>query len=130
MSAAPEGLPVSGERLPAVFRPLPVRPGRLPQQFPYVPGDDRVATVRTKAVPAGMPPLGVPAVELVGRTVPLDELPATATRRLARELRDLAPEQVVPRLARTLPDRLSAVTDRSRTSTTRRGHRLLRPVTT
>ncbi len=67
------------------------------------------------------PLLGVPAVELVGRMVPLDELPAATARRLARELRDVAPEQVVRHLARALPDRLSAAADRSRTDLLRAG---------
>ncbi|WP_369173556.1 helix-turn-helix domain-containing protein [Streptomyces sp. R28] len=67
------------------------------------------------------PLLGVPAVDLVGHALPLDELPAAPARRLARELRDMAPEQVVPHLAEALPDRLSAVADRSRTELLRAG---------
>ncbi|MFC8240443.1 helix-turn-helix domain-containing protein [Streptomyces chartreusis] len=61
------------------------------------------------------PLLGVPAVDLVGRMVPLDEPAAAPARRLARELRDLEPEEVVPHLARSLPD-LSGAADRSRTA--------------
>nr|WP_107907882.1 helix-turn-helix domain-containing protein [Streptomyces chartreusis] len=61
------------------------------------------------------PLLGVPAVDLVGRMVPLDELAAAPARRLARELRDLEPEEVVPHLARSFPD-LSGAADRSRTA--------------
>lgn len=59
------------------------------------------------------PLLGVPAVDRVGRMMPLDELTAAPARRLARALRDLEPEEVVPHLARSFPD-LSAGTDRSR----------------
>ncbi|MFE0256781.1 helix-turn-helix domain-containing protein [Streptomyces sp. NPDC059010] len=67
------------------------------------------------------PLLGVPAVDLVDHMVPLDELPSAVARQLARELRHIAPEQVVPRLAEALPERLSAVADRSRTALLRAG---------
>ncbi|MER5943221.1 helix-turn-helix domain-containing protein [Streptomyces sp. NPDC001928] len=62
------------------------------------------------------PLLGVPAVDLVGDAALLEELPGARARQLARELRHMTPEQVVPHLARTLPDRLSAAADRSRTA--------------
>ncbi|MDC0766274.1 AraC family transcriptional regulator [Streptomyces sp. HD] len=75
------------------------------------------------------PLLGVPAVDLVGHAVPLDELPGAVARQLARELRHIAPEQVVPHLTETLPDRLSAVADRSRTALLRAGADALSPRT-
>jgi len=58
--------------------------------------------------------LGVAAVDLVSRVVPLVELPGTLTGRLADELLPLGAEQVVPHLADILPARLSPA-DLSRT---------------
>ncbi|MFE5814473.1 helix-turn-helix domain-containing protein [Streptomyces sp. NPDC056479] len=68
-----------------------------------------------------LPLLGVPAVDLVGTAVPLEALPTTTARQLARELGHMTPEQVVPHLAQTLPDRLSAAADRSRTALLKAG---------
>ncbi|AYC37610.1 AraC family transcriptional regulator [Streptomyces griseorubiginosus] len=50
--------------------------------------------------------LGVPAVELVGRVVPLGALPGRTARQLAYELGRLDHEDAVARLADLLPDRL------------------------
>jgi transcriptional regulator GlxA family with amidase domain len=52
--------------------------------------------------------LGVPAVELVGRALPLDELPSAEARQLACRLRRLEPEQAVAHLADALPHLLTA----------------------
>ncbi|MFJ9894603.1 helix-turn-helix domain-containing protein [Streptomyces sp. NPDC091280] len=67
------------------------------------------------------PLLGVPAVELVGRALPLDELPGPVARQLAVELRGLAPEAAVARLAEVVPARLTAVADGARTELVRAG---------
>lgn len=58
--------------------------------------------------------LGVPAVDLVGRIVPLGALPGPAARRLAYELGRLEPEDVVARLTDVLPDRLPTPADGAR----------------
>jgi AraC-like DNA-binding protein len=58
--------------------------------------------------------LGVPAVDLVGRIVPLGALPGPTARGLADELGRLEPEDVVARLADVLPDRLPTAADRTR----------------
>lgn len=52
--------------------------------------------------------LGVPAVELVGRVVPLGALPGRTARQLSYELGRLDHEDAVARLTDLLPDRLSA----------------------
>ncbi|MEU4928530.1 helix-turn-helix domain-containing protein [Streptomyces yokosukanensis] len=67
------------------------------------------------------PLLGVPAAELVGRVVPLEDLPGALPRRLAAGLRRLDPREAVPRLAETLPELLSAAVDPARTTLLRAG---------
>lgn len=67
------------------------------------------------------PLLGVPAVDLMGRAVGLDELPAGAARRLADELRRLDPDEAVGHLTEVLPERLATAADRSRTELVRAG---------
>ncbi|MFE9674899.1 helix-turn-helix domain-containing protein [Streptomyces sp. NPDC006259] len=52
---------------------------------------------------AARPLLGVAAVELVGRAVPLRELPSGTARRLARELAALDEEEFTARLTELLP---------------------------
>lgn len=59
------------------------------------------------------PLLGVPAVALVGKVVPLGELPSGTARELGRDLRWLAPEEAVAHLADVLPDRLTRTSDRA-----------------
>ncbi|WEO94462.1 helix-turn-helix domain-containing protein [Streptomyces sp. FXJ1.172] len=67
------------------------------------------------------PLLGVPAAELVGRLVALEELPGALPRLLAARLRRLDPEEAVPYLAGTLPGLLSAAVDPARTALLRAG---------
>lgn len=67
------------------------------------------------------PLLGVPAAELVGKVVPLGELPGTTARRLDRELRWLTPEETVAHLADVLPERLSGTADAARSRLVRAG---------
>ncbi|MGW0767126.1 helix-turn-helix domain-containing protein [Streptomyces sp. NPDC002676] len=67
------------------------------------------------------PLLGVPAAELVGRVVPLGELPGRTARQLDHELRWLTAEEAVTHLADTLPERLTASADRTRTALVRAG---------
>jgi AraC-like DNA-binding protein len=88
----------------------------------YHRGKSLVSCVEVRLAPGTTRPLlGVPAVDLVGRVVPLDELPSRTARQLAHELRWLEPEEVVARLADVLPERLSAVADRARTELVRAG---------
>lgn len=61
------------------------------------------------------PLLGASAVELVGHVVPLGALPTGTARRIARELVDLGPEEMTARLSEVLFDRLTPVTDGTRT---------------
>jgi AraC-like DNA-binding protein len=70
---------------------------------------------------AARPLLGVPAVDLVGRTVSLDVLPGEGAGRLARELRWLEPEEAVDHLAAVVPERLAGAADGSRTRLVRAG---------
>jgi AraC-like DNA-binding protein len=81
----------------------------------YADADRRVAScVQVSLGPGAVRPLlGTPAVELVGRAVPLGALPTGTARRLAEELVDLAPQEMVAYLTELLPD-LSAA-DHSRT---------------
>ncbi|NUP18680.1 MAG: AraC family transcriptional regulator [Streptomyces sp.] len=65
------------------------------------------------------PLLGVPAVDLAGRAMPLGDLPGDTARRLATELGKLDPEEAVAHLSEVLPGRLAA--DRSRTDLVRAG---------
>ncbi|MEU2280621.1 helix-turn-helix domain-containing protein [Streptomyces sp. NPDC013178] len=67
------------------------------------------------------PLLGVPAADLVGRAVPLEDLPGTTPRQLARELRWLDPDEAMAHLAEVLPERLATAADPSRTELLRAG---------
>jgi AraC-like DNA-binding protein len=82
----------------------------------YHAGKRQVSCTEVRLAPGVTRPLlGVPAVDLVGRVVPLGALPSRTARQLARELRWLEPEEVVARLADVLPDRLPAAADGART---------------
>ncbi|MFF3511506.1 hypothetical protein [Streptomyces sp. NPDC002573] len=63
--------------------------------------------------------LGVPAVELVGRALPLGDLPAATARHLAGSLWEMEPEQIVAHLADVLPHRLTAGSRTERLLSTR-----------
>jgi AraC-like DNA-binding protein len=81
----------------------------------YHEGKRDVSCVEVRLAPGTTRPLlGVPAVDLVGRIVPLGALPGPASRRLAYELRGLGPEDVAARLAEVLPDRLPSAADGAR----------------
>ncbi|MET7572220.1 helix-turn-helix domain-containing protein [Streptomyces sp. NPDC005492] len=81
-----------------------------------------VSCVELRLAPGTTPPLlGVPAVDLVGRAVPLGELPGRAARQLAAEIKDLESEAAVARLAEVLPERLATAADPSRTGLVRAG---------
>lgn len=67
------------------------------------------------------PLLGVPAVDLVGRAMPLGELPGPAARQLAVELHGLEPEAAIARLTEIVPAHLSAAADSTRTELVRAG---------
>ncbi|MDX6361468.1 MAG: hypothetical protein QOC85_471 [Streptomyces sp.] len=74
----------------------------------YHTGKRLTSCVELRLAPgASRPLLGVPAVDLVGRVAPLGDFPGGAARRLADGLLPLAPEQIVPHLAGTLPDGLA-----------------------
>ncbi|MER6345864.1 helix-turn-helix domain-containing protein [Streptomyces sp. NPDC001595] len=78
--------------------------------------------VRLSLAPgATRPLLGVPAVDLVGRVVPLDALPGPATSRLADRLRAFAPDELAERLAEVLPRTLPKGADRERAELLRAG---------
>ncbi|MEH0638692.1 helix-turn-helix domain-containing protein [Streptomyces bottropensis] len=81
----------------------------------YVDADRRVASCIQISLGPGTvrPLLGTPAVDLVGRAVPLGAMPTGTARQLAEELVALAPEGVVSYLTELLPD--LSVADRSRT---------------
>ncbi|MFJ4206249.1 helix-turn-helix domain-containing protein [Streptomyces sviceus] len=81
----------------------------------YHEGKTDVSCVEVRLAPGTTRPLlGVPAVDLVGRIVPLGALPGPAARRLAYELGRLEPEEVAVRLADVLPDRLPTAADGAR----------------
>lgn len=87
----------------------------------YHEGKVLASCVQVRLAPGTLRPLlGVRAVDLVGRTASLDELPSRAARQLAQELRWLDPEEIADRLAQVLPDRLSTA-DGSRTALVRAG---------
>ncbi|MGW3100494.1 helix-turn-helix domain-containing protein [Streptomyces sp. NPDC001100] len=67
------------------------------------------------------PLLGVPAVDLVGRAMPLGELPGRVARQLDAELRGLEPDAAVARLTEVVPARLTAVADSARAELVRAG---------
>ncbi|OIJ84919.1 transcriptional regulator [Streptomyces sp. MUSC 14] len=88
----------------------------------YHEGKTHVRCVELQLTPGTTRPLlGVPAAELVGRVVPLEELPGALTRRLAAGLRRLDPEEAVPYLTGALPELLSAAVDPARTALLRAG---------
>ncbi|WP_308406707.1 helix-turn-helix domain-containing protein [Streptomyces sp. AC555_RSS877] len=81
----------------------------------YADGGRRVAScVQVSLGPGTVRPLlGTPAVDLVGRAVPLGSLPSGTARQLAAEITGLAPEEMVAYLTELLPE--LPVADRSRT---------------
>ncbi|MFF7352554.1 helix-turn-helix domain-containing protein [Streptomyces filipinensis] len=88
----------------------------------YHEGKARVSCVELRLAPGtARPLLGVPAADLLGRAVALDELPGAAGRRLARELGRLDPREAGPRLAEVLPGLLSAAVDPARAALLRAG---------
>jgi AraC-like DNA-binding protein len=88
----------------------------------YHRGKRRVSCTELRLAPGTVRPLfGIPAVDLVGRAVPLGDLPGPGTRRLADELRWLTPEEAMEHLADVLPERLAATADRPRTELLRAG---------
>ncbi|MEU5593232.1 helix-turn-helix domain-containing protein [Streptomyces sp. NPDC020298] len=88
----------------------------------YHLGKRFVSCVEVRLAPGTVRPLlGVPAVDLVGRAVPLDDLPGPAARRLAQELRRLEPADAMDRLAEVLPERLATTADPARTELVRAG---------
>ncbi|MEV7073772.1 helix-turn-helix domain-containing protein [Streptomyces sp. NPDC093990] len=81
----------------------------------YHEGKRDVSCLELRLAPGTTRPLlGVPAVELVGRIVPLGALPSPGARRLAYELGRLEPEDVAARLPDVLPDRLPDAADGAR----------------
>lgn len=82
----------------------------------YADAGRRVAScVQVSLGPGTVRPLlGTPAVDLVGRAVPLDALPAGTARQLAEELVGLAPQEVVAYLTERLPELPVAVRSRAR----------------
>ncbi|MDH6566887.1 AraC-like DNA-binding protein [Streptomyces sp. SAI-117] len=81
----------------------------------YHEGKRDVSCVEVRLAPGTTRPLlGVPAIDLVGRIVPLEALPSPAARRLARELACLEPEEVAARLTEVLPDRLPTAAEGAR----------------
>jgi AraC-like DNA-binding protein len=88
----------------------------------YHDGTLPVSCVELRLAPGtARPLLGVPATELVGRVVPLGELPGRAARELDQELRWLSPEEAVAHLVQALPERLATAADRTRTALVRAG---------
>lgn len=74
-----------------------------------------VSCVRMRLGPgAARPLLGVPAVDLVGRVVPLGALPSGTARAMARELAYREPQDVMARLADLLPSPTGRSRDRDR----------------
>ncbi|MFF7452357.1 MULTISPECIES: helix-turn-helix domain-containing protein [unclassified Streptomyces] len=88
----------------------------------YHEGKALASCVEMRLAPGTTRPLlGVPAAELVGRIVPLGELPGTTARRLDRELRRPDPERIGAHLAEVLPERLTDTADRDRSRLVRAG---------
>lgn len=88
----------------------------------YHDGKALASCVELRLAPGtARPLLGIPAASLVGRVVPLGELPSGTARRLDRELRWLSPEETVTHLADVLPERLTATADRARSELVRAG---------
>ncbi|WP_338135343.1 DUF6597 domain-containing transcriptional factor, partial [Streptomyces europaeiscabiei] len=70
----------------------------------YHASERPVSCVRLRLEPGSARPLlGVPAVDLVGRVIRLDDFLTPGARHLADELRSVEPELIVPRLAELLP---------------------------
>ncbi|MFM9455798.1 AraC family transcriptional regulator [Streptomyces europaeiscabiei] len=70
----------------------------------YHASERPVSCVRLRLEPGSARPLlGVPAVDLVGRVIRLDDFLTPGARRLADELRSVEAELIVPRLAELLP---------------------------
>ncbi|WP_307166079.1 helix-turn-helix domain-containing protein [Streptomyces rishiriensis] len=68
------------------------------------PDERAVSCVQLRLQPGAVGPLfGVAAVDLVGRVIPLGDLPAGTARRLARELARVERDAVTARLAELLP---------------------------
>jgi AraC-like DNA-binding protein len=81
----------------------------------YHAGKPHVSCTEIRLAPGAVRPLlGLPAVDLVGRVVPLGALPGRTARRLAHELGRLEPEEVMARLTDVLPDRLPRAADGDR----------------
>ncbi|MEV6837014.1 helix-turn-helix domain-containing protein [Streptomyces sp. NPDC051133] len=88
----------------------------------YHPGKADLSCVELRLAPGtARPLLGVPASALVGRAVPLEELPGGTPRRLAAALRPLDPREASAQLAEALPALLSAAADPARTALLRAG---------
>ncbi|MER6419383.1 helix-turn-helix domain-containing protein [Streptomyces sp. NPDC001137] len=88
----------------------------------YHRGKRRASCVELRLAPGTLRPLlGIPAVDLVGRAVRLDEVPGPRARQLDDVLRRLEPEDAVERLAEVLPEWLAAAANRSRTELVRAG---------
>lgn len=88
----------------------------------YHRGKRGVSCVELRLAPGTVRPLlGIPAIDLVGRAVRLDEFPGPSARRLSDFLRRLEPEEAPARLAEVLPEWLAAAADRSRTELVRAG---------
>ncbi|WP_225830687.1 AraC family transcriptional regulator [Streptomyces sp. NK08204] len=88
----------------------------------YHDGEVLASCVELRLAPGtARPLLGVPAAELLGRVVPLGELPGRTAHQLNRELRWLTAEETAAHLAATLPERLTAAADRTRTALVRAG---------
>lgn len=82
----------------------------------YHRGRPLVSCTQVRLAPGTVRPLlGVPAVDLVGRVVPLGALPGRTARRLANELGGLEHDEAVARLTALLPDRLPTAAGASRT---------------
>ena len=88
----------------------------------YHRGKRRVSCLELRLAPGTVRPLlGVPAVDLVGRALRLDDLPDPFVRRLAAALGRSEPEEALDRLVEVLPERLAAATDPARTELVRAG---------
>ncbi|WP_329265747.1 helix-turn-helix domain-containing protein [Streptomyces sp. NBC_01478] len=83
----------------------------------YHEGKAHIECVELRLAPGtARPLLGVAAAGLVGRVVPLDDLPGGAARRFAREVRWLDPREALPRIAEVLPGLLASPADPARTA--------------
>ncbi|WP_449349298.1 helix-turn-helix domain-containing protein [Streptomyces shaanxiensis] len=83
----------------------------------YHRGRPGVSCTQVRLAPGTVRPLlGVPAVDLVGRVVPLGAVPGRTARQLSYDLGRLEHEEAVARLTDLLPDRLSAPAAGSRTA--------------